>query len=571
MRSNVVTLVREQTAGSNRIDLAAKPVPVVLFAYARPTHLRRSLACMRENQVPLIYAFADGPKSGADASQVDATRAVLRGIDWCEVRLTERVDNFGLGRNVIAGVTEVVARHNRFIVWEDDLICVPGAYAWLCAALEHYENDARVMSVTAWTHPRVTPPAIGDAPYFDARAECWIWGGWARSWQGMANETAEEKFALVDQRGLPRDAYGADLLSMAQIETRKNIWAVRWLVHHLARGGLCVRPPWSMVEHIGFDAAATHASAEHGWANPTLRAAPPIPKSWPEPIEHPACRALWQSAAPAVTRRLGARLRRIAKRTLPACVLAPIQKRFFRVRWAGDYGSWSAAQSECDGYDAASIAEKVTAAARAVRDGRASYERDGVVFLEPPPWWAGTPILHAVVDRRAGKLSVLDVGGSLGSTYFQLKSQVRASELRWHVVEQATFVEIGRREFQNEELKFYASVSEACSEFDPDVILLASVLPYLPSPLTTFAELLQIRPEYLLVERTGFTRSTGSRLTIQYVPRSIYRASYPCWFLDRRELLSLAEPHYRVLADYREDIDTPEGLEFRSLHFVRLP
>jgi hypothetical protein len=273
-------------------------IPVILFAYARPAHLARTLACLRENRVPLILAFADGAKGAGDAAAVAETRALLRAVDWCELRLTERPANLGLGRNVLAGVTEVAAAHDTFIVWEDDLICVPGTYDWMCAALRHYADDARVMSVTAWTVPRVTPPGVGESPYFDARAECWVWGAWARSWRGMAEETALEKLAAARARGVAPDAHGADLPETARVEARKNIWAVRWLYHHLQHGGLCVRPPWSLVEHIGFDAGATHSEGTTEWANPPLRPAPPIPARWPEPRVDPVCAELWRAAYP---------------------------------------------------------------------------------------------------------------------------------------------------------------------------------------------------------------------------------------------------------------------------------
>ncbi len=286
------------------------PIPVVLFAYARPAHLARVLADLRANGVPLILAYSDGPKGAADAAAVEEVRALLRAVDWCELRLTEREGNRGLGRNVLAGVTEVAARHDAFIVWEDDLTAVPGTYAWLASALRHYAADERVMSVTAWTHPRVTPGDAGISPYFDGRAECWVWGTWARSWRGMPDEPALAKLAAAARR-IPADAYGADLPVMARAEARRNIWAVRWLFHHLARGGLCLRPPWSMVEHLGVDQAATHAAGDTRWANPPLRPAPAVPAAWPEPAEHPACRGLWRAANPPVSvwqrlrRRLG--------------------------------------------------------------------------------------------------------------------------------------------------------------------------------------------------------------------------------------------------------------------------
>ena len=290
------------------------PVPVVLFAYARPAHLARVLACLRENRVPLIHAFADGARGAADAADVAAVRSQLRAVDWCELRLTERPANLGLGRNVLAGVTEIAARHEAFLVWEDDLICVPGTYAWMGAALAHYAGDERVRSVSAWTHPRVTPPDTGEAPYLDARADCWVWGTWARGWRGMAEENALAKLDRAADRGVAPAAYGADLPPMARAEQSRNLWAVRWLYHHLAYGGLCLRPPWSMVEHIGFDAAATNAGAATDWANPPLRSAPPIPAAWPEPREHPACRWLWVDANPGGWRRLLRRLRAMIAR-----------------------------------------------------------------------------------------------------------------------------------------------------------------------------------------------------------------------------------------------------------------
>jgi len=275
-----------------------EPIPVVLFAYARPAHLARVLACLRENHVPLVWAFADGAKGSKDAAAVEESRAMLRGVDWCEMRLVERGTNLGLGRNVLAGVSEVAAVHDAFMVWEDDLVCVSGTYDWMCAALRHYADDTRVLSVTAWTHPCVTPSGVGESPYFDARAECWVWGAWARSWLGMTGETAREKLAAAQARGVAPDAHGADLPLTARVEAKKNIWAVRWLYHHLQHGGLCVRPPWSLVEHIGFDAGATHSAGDIKWANPPLRPAPPIPAQWPEPRVHPACAPLWRAAYP---------------------------------------------------------------------------------------------------------------------------------------------------------------------------------------------------------------------------------------------------------------------------------
>ena len=268
-------------------------VPVILFAYARPEHLQLTLESLRLNRIPLIYAYSDGPGSPDRQRSVVEVRAILRAIDWCEVIIIEREENWGLGRSVLAGVKDVLRKHDRAIVVEDDLICVPGTYRYLCAAMEHYREDHRVMSVTGWTHPRVTPRDVVDQPYFDGRAECWVWGTWSRAWKGM-DQSAVALIEACQARGTDVFRYGADLPAMAKAELEKNIWAVRFLYLHILQGGLCLRPPYSMVEHIGFDDLATNASDNTLWADTLRGSCPDVPVEWPAPLENPECPGLWQ-------------------------------------------------------------------------------------------------------------------------------------------------------------------------------------------------------------------------------------------------------------------------------------
>ena len=298
-------------------------IPVVLFAYARPDHLRRTLNCLRENQVPLIYAFCDGPKKQEEEERVAQVRKILHEVDWCEIHITERQENLGLGKSILTGVTEVFEKNDMIIVFEDDLICVPGTYQYLCAALEHYKDTPQVMSVTGWTHPLVTPSDITDQPYFDGRAECWVWGTWARAWHGMEIDAKALMKQCKDQ-GIDNYGYGADLVNMAKAELRQNIWAVRWLYWHILNRGLCLRPPWSMVENIGFGAEATNTKAESWMKNPPLKPSPSIPAQWPEPVEHSACSRLYQKMCgtrPTVPRRLYRFARRVASKALRAVSL----------------------------------------------------------------------------------------------------------------------------------------------------------------------------------------------------------------------------------------------------------
>jgi hypothetical protein len=264
----------------------------------------------------LIYTFSDGPRTPDKKPVVAEVRQILRAIDWCEVLLCERAVNLGLGRSILAGVTEVLNRHEMAIIFEDDLVCVPGTYNYLCEAMMHYRDNPGVMSVTGWTHPSVTPGNVTDQPYFDGRAECGVWGTWARAWKGMETDakTLMEKCKI---QGIDIYKYGADLVEMARTELRQNIWAVRFLYLHILNGGLCLRPPWSMVEHIGFDKQATNAYTSGKWASLPLKPCPPLSAVWPAPVENPQCPYLWQRTCglkPAWPKRVYRRVWNVASR-----------------------------------------------------------------------------------------------------------------------------------------------------------------------------------------------------------------------------------------------------------------
>jgi hypothetical protein len=280
------------------------PVPVILFAYARPDHLAQTLASLRADAVPLLYVFSDGPRTPVQEPLVVSVRAALATIDWCEVVIHQHEGNRGLGRSIREGVTAVLREHDAALIVEDDLVFATGTYRYLCAALEHYRHEPRVMSVTGWTHPRVTPSGLNNRPYFDGRAECLLWGTWARAWAGMEHDALTLMEACA-QRGLAVAEYGADLPEMAAAERSQNIWAVRWIYLHLLHGGVCLRPPHSLVDHIGFDSAATNSLADTGWSNAPLRPCPAIPLQWPAPVVHPQCAPLWRQAFAGASRSRG--------------------------------------------------------------------------------------------------------------------------------------------------------------------------------------------------------------------------------------------------------------------------
>src|SRR5882724_5141454 len=238
--------------------------------------------------------------------------------------------------------------------------------------------------------------------------------------------------------------------------------------------------------------------------------------------------------------------------------------------WSGDFPTWQTAAARCAGYDQPAILEQIRLAAGRVRAGAGAYERDAVVFEEPAYSWPLLAVLLEVAAAHGGILRVLDFGGSLGSAYFQHQRWLDPlAGVEWSVVEQEHFVRCGREEFADDRLRFFSSIADCLAAGRPDLVLLSSVLGYLPDPAAVLGELAGIGAGALLIDRTGFTRNDRERITVQRVPEDIYPATYPCRFFSRTALVRRLAPRYELVAAFPALDEPPLFAEFLGLYFER--
>lgn len=199
-----------------------------------------------------------------------------------------------------------------------------------------------------------------------------------------------------------------------------------------------------------------------------------------------------------------------------------------RIIYRAGYLDWGSAVAGSGGYADPSILARIEQATDAVVSGRAPAERDGVLLPSSPlPFHLVAPMLAAAM-RNGGRLRVLDFGGSLGTQFRLCRPLLDAVvSLDWVVVEQADFVRVGRARFEGGGLRFAVSIEEALVNGEPDVILLCSVVQFLPPEHPLFGYLARSAATFLVVERTPFREADDDAIYVQEVPAVIYRARYP--------------------------------------------
>lgn len=256
----------------------------------------------------------------------------------------------------------------------------------------------------------------------------------------------------------------------------------------------------------------------------------------------------------------------LAKRWLPPALLERLKPLFRRnIYFSGDYPDWKAAGAQSSGYNSALILERVKEAMLRVTNGEAKFERDSVPFDEVQHSFPVLAGLLRAASESGNRLSVLDFGGSLGSSYFQCRDFLSVLlSLSWGIVEQRHFVDCGRELFETDQLRFFHTISECVEHTAPNVVLLSSVLQYVPDPYDVLDELMGTGISYLVIDRTPFADQRADWITIQHVPESIYNASYPCRIFGRQVFLAKFRGRYDLIAQFdgSDGIATANGRAF---------
>lgn len=304
--------------------------PIIVFCYNRPEHLEQTLDALSRNELAdqsTLYIYCDGPKDGASdemRQKIADVRQVARKRQWCkEVHVVEAEKNKGLANSIIGGVTDVINKHGKVFVLEDDLVSSPHMLKFVNKALDFYEDYAGVFSISV-NRPPLSKMQIPEDYSYDVfaclRSYSTGWGTWKDRWDKV--DWSMDEFDRCKQnpdmlRALCR--LGDDFPPMMQMQEDGKIdsWAVRFTFAHFKHHAVAILPCKSYVTNIGFDGTGTHSGTVENVYENDLSQSVAEPRMLDMVYEddriinafyssyYPKSHPLWQKAINYIARKLG--------------------------------------------------------------------------------------------------------------------------------------------------------------------------------------------------------------------------------------------------------------------------
>lgn len=238
-----------------------KYAPIALFTYSRADHTKEVVESLLQNKEAAesdLYIFSDGPKSEEKRNAVEENRAYIHTITgFKSIKIVEHEKNQGLANSLITGITEVISKHGKVIVVEDDLILSPFFLKYMNDALEKYENEDKVSAITAYCP--INDEKLPET-FFLRYFHCWGWATWKRGWELMNLDTKEllRKIRWKTKKFNFDGAMNNYGMLYCQKVGLVDSWFIRLYASFFLEEKLTLFPGHSLVSNHGLDGSGTH-------------------------------------------------------------------------------------------------------------------------------------------------------------------------------------------------------------------------------------------------------------------------------------------------------------------------
>jgi len=262
-----------------------KQTPVILIAYKRPQHTRQVLEALKRHGRTNLFIFSDAPRSAADRSAVEETRALIHAIDWCRPTVIEQSVNLGLARSIVSAADFVLERYDSFILLEDDCVPQEHFFEFMEDCLERYAENDKVFGVSGYS-VQIPDEIRANYPYdlyFFPRIGSWGWATWKRAWQHREPDLTRAYVKAIEQ-GVDVCQGGDDVPHMLNemiFGRLKDVWTLNWVLSVYLQDGYYIYPTESHIVNIGMDGTGEHCGTASGFDSPPATARP---NSYPDDI-----------------------------------------------------------------------------------------------------------------------------------------------------------------------------------------------------------------------------------------------------------------------------------------------
>tara|TARA_B100000073_G_scaffold344501_1_gene351446 strand:+ start:377 stop:1279 length:903 start_codon:yes stop_codon:yes gene_type:complete len=240
--------------------------PIAIFTYNRPNHLQKLLYSLSKNEeikYSDVYFFVDVDiNSKADEEVI---KLINKNWNFKSLTLSVNDENYGVRKNIVNGINEVLSHHSSIIVLEEDLEVSEYFLNFMNRGINFYKDDPKVWQISGYSLDTLLN--IKNKAYVSSQLDCWGWATWSDRWNKFEKNFENKIKKLGDESINKFNLDKFNKLNYRQLELNEenviNTWAIFWYQDMFLNNAKTIAPINSLVKNNGFDGLGVHKSSSN--------------------------------------------------------------------------------------------------------------------------------------------------------------------------------------------------------------------------------------------------------------------------------------------------------------------
>lgn len=240
-----------------------KKTVIIVFAYNRPSHLRRVLIALENNKVKNdIFLIIDGAKNKFDKiNQEDISLSLTRLLAKKgnrTIKKIKRKKNLGLAKSITKGITYLSKKYENLIILEDDTIPYKNFVKFVERNFQLMKEKDKSKIICGYQFPNFEKKTKILKTVILPNFVSWGWAIKSKDWNHYINYS--KKNIKKDLKFVPSYLKKYFKKKYTNVQ-KKNIWSLDFMYYNFLNNFKYIFPNTSLVKNIGFDGSGVNSRA----------------------------------------------------------------------------------------------------------------------------------------------------------------------------------------------------------------------------------------------------------------------------------------------------------------------
>lgn len=227
-----------------------KDISIAIFAYNRPSHLKRLLIALESYKIENINVFIDGPKNNKDKLIQEQIIFMLKTSYKINIKIITRKKNLGLSKSLLKGIDYMSKKYKKFIILEDDVVPFKNFFKFISINLKKFEKDESVSAICGYQFPEFN--FLNGKKNFSLKNNYfipWGWSTWSDKWIKFRKNDTKLKINQSNK-----------LANFFKNKLKQNsFWTTKFILYNFEKKNNFIYPKYSLIKNIGFDGSGINS------------------------------------------------------------------------------------------------------------------------------------------------------------------------------------------------------------------------------------------------------------------------------------------------------------------------